>query len=66
MLFVESHLQFASIDAMVEQYDNVHKIDWYGLVHGNESAYLRDGIHVYFGLEPEYAAFIKEGLDVVY
>ena len=56
----------ASIDAMVEQYDNVHKIDWCGFLAGRETDYLMDGIHVYPDRLADYAAFIKEGLDVVY
>ena len=56
----------ASIDAMVEQYDNVHKIDWYGLVSGNESEYLSDGIHVQADHLTDYATCIKDALDVVY
>ena len=55
-----------SIDAMVAQHANVHKIDWYGLINGHEYDYLSDGVHVYRSREPDYAAFIKEGLDVVY
>ena len=56
----------SSIDAMVAEHANVHKIDWYGLVHGHEGDYLSDGVHAYRSRESDYAAFIKEGLDVVY
>ena len=55
-----------TIDVMVERYPNVHKIDWHGFLEGRESDFLSDGIHVYRDCEPDYAAFIKEGLDVVY
>lgn len=55
-----------SIDAMVERYPNVHKIDWHGYLEGRESDFLSDGVHVYRDREADYAAFIKEGLDVVY
>lgn len=55
-----------AIDVMVQRFPNVHKIDWNGLVSGHEGDYLSDGIHVYRDREPDYAACIKEGLDVVY
>ncbi len=61
-----SEVTNASIDAMVEQYDNVHKIDWHDLVHGHESDYLSDGIHVQANRLPDYANCIKEALDVVH
>ena len=54
------------IDEMVARYSNVHKIDWYGYVSGNPYDYLRDGVHAYRDREPDYAACIKDGLDVVY
>ena len=56
----------ASIDAMVEQHDNVHKIDWREMLRGREYEYLSDGIHVIRSREPEYAAFIKHGLDIIH
>ncbi len=55
-----------TIDAMVERHPNVHKIDWHGYIAGREYDFLRDGVHVYTSMEPEYAACIKEGLDTVY
>ena len=55
-----------TIDSMVERYPNVHKIDWHGLVSGREGEYLSDGVHAYRDREPDYAACIKDGLDVVY
>ena len=56
----------AAIDDVVSRYSNVHKIDWHGLVAGRESEYLSDGTHARPAREPDYAACIKEGLDVVY
>ena len=56
----------ATIDAMVEKYPNVHKIDWHGLVLGHESEYLADWCHPRPSRYGDYAACIKEGLDVVY
>ena len=55
-----------TIDAMVEKYPFVHKIDWYGLVHENPSAYLKDGCHPRDDSESDYAELLKEGLDVIY
>lgn len=56
----------ATIEAMAAKYPNVHVIDWYGLVEGHESEYLSDGCHARRDREPDYAACIKDGLDVVY
>ena len=55
-----------SIRTVESEHDNVHVIDWYGLVSENPSEYLSDGIHPRSSRLADYAAFIKEGLDVIY
>ena len=55
-----------SIRVVADEHDNVHVIDWYGLVADNPSEYLADGIHPRSSRLSDYAACIKEGLDVIY
>jgi len=55
-----------AIEDAVSRYPNVHKIDWYAYLDEREFDILRDGVHVYRDCEPDYAACIKEGLDIVY
>ena len=56
----------ATIDAMVEAYPNVHKIDWHGFVEGRESELLRDMCHPTEEAKPHYAELVKSILDACY
>ena len=56
----------ATIADVVGRYSNVHAIDWHGLVVGHETEYLIDGCHPRADHLADYAACIKDGLDVVY
>ena len=56
----------ATIDALVEAYPNVHKIDWYGYVEGRESELLRDWCHPSEYGKPAYVEVLKAGLDACY
>ena len=56
----------ATIDAMVEAYPNVHRIDWHGFVEGRESELLRDWCHPNAYGKPLYVGLLKAGLDVCY
>ena len=56
----------ATIDALVEMYPNVHKIDWYSHVVGREYELLRDWCHPSEYGKSEYVDVLKAGLDVCY
>ena len=56
----------ATIDALVEAYPNVHKIDWYGFVEGREREFLRDWCHPSEYGKPEYVDVLKAGVDACY
>lgn len=56
----------ATIDALVEMYPNVHKIDWHRYVEGREHELLRDWCHPTDYGKTEYVAVLKDGLDVCY
>ena len=53
----------ATIDAMVEAYPNVHKIEWHGFVEGRESELLWDYCHPRDSAKPLYVQVLKAGLD---
>ena len=55
-----------TIDEVVERYPNVHKIDWHGLVEGDEDEFLIDGCHPRPECYEDYAQLIKDGLDEIH
>lgn len=55
-----------TIDALVEAYPNVHKIDWSGYVEKHGYGLLRDWCHPAEYAKPEYVGVLKDGLDVCY